>query len=293
VAGPFDLGTVVVRAALYVDPETAKITVKTDPLPTILEGVPLNLRTVAVKMDRDQFTLNGTSCDPLSFSGQLTSTLGNVAPLSERFQLGECGRLGFKPKLTIGLKGGTKRADYPALTATLKTRKGDADLGGLTLAVPHSEFLAQEHLITICTRVQFAAHNCPKGSVYGHVKAWTPLLSKPLEGPVYLRSSTHPLPDLVLDLRGQIEVAAVGRIDSHNGGIRVTFEALPDAPFSKAVVKMKGGSKGLLTNSTDICRGRHKATVNLQAHNGRRSTMRPELVSRSCGKHHGKARAHH
>jgi hypothetical protein len=286
VAGPFDLGTVVARSALYVDPETAKITVKTDPLPTILEGVPLNLRTVAAQIDRSQFMLNGTSCEPLAFSGVLTSTLGKVAPLSQRFQLGECGRLGFKPKLEFRLKGGAKRADYPALNATFKTGKGNADLSGLTLSLPHSEFLAQEHLVTICTRVQFAAQNCPKGSVYGHVKAWTPLLSKPLEGPVYLRSSTHPLPDLVLDLRGQIEVAAVGRIDSHNGGIRVSFEELPDAPVSKVVVKMKGGAKGILTNSTNICHGSHRATVRLRAHNGRRRSLQPALVSSSCGKHH-------
>jgi hypothetical protein len=292
VAGPFDLGTVVARSALYVDPETAKITVKTDPLPTILEGVPLNLRTIAVQIDRDQFMLNGTSCEPSAFSGQLTSTLGNVAPLGQRFQLAECARLGFKPKLAIGLKGGTKRGDYPALSATLKTRGGDANIGSVSTSLPHSEFLAQEHIVTICTRVQFAARKCPKGSVYGHAKAWTPLLSKPLEGPVYLRSSSHPLPDLVLDLRGQIEVAAVGRIDSHRGGIRVSFEAVPDAPVSKLVLKMKGGKKGLLTNSTDICLRSHRAAVEFGAQNGKRLGLRPALVNRSCGKGHGHTHPH-
>jgi hypothetical protein len=290
VAGPFDLGTVVVRAALQVDPETAKITVKTDPLPTILQGVPLNLRTIAAQMDRHEFTLTGTSCDPLAFTGQLTSTLGNIAALAQRFQLGDCGRLGFKPKLSISLKGATKRGGYPALRSTLKTKGANANLKTAIVSLPHSEFLAQEHINTVCTRVQFAANACPKGAIYGQAKAWSPLLDKPLAGPVYLRSSSHPLPDLVVDLRGQIEIAAVARLDSHNGGIRVNFEGIPDAPVSKFVLKMKGGSKGLLTNSTDICRRRHRVGVRLGAQNGRRSELRPTLVARGCRKEHRPSR---
>ena len=112
--------------------------------------------------------------------------------------------------------------------------------------MPHSEFLAQNHIKTICTRVQFAADQCPKGSIYGYVTATTPLLEKPLEGPLYLRSSSHPLPDLVAALHGQIDVDLVGRIDSKNGGIRTTFDAVPDAPVSKFVLTMQGGKKGLL-----------------------------------------------
>ena len=122
----------------------------------------------------------------------------------------------------------------------------------------------------------------------GGRKAWTPLLGQPLEGPVYLRSSDHPLPDLVMDLRGQIEIAVAGRIDSKHGGIRTTFESIPDAPISKFVLRMKGGARSLLTNSTDICRGSHKATVLMRAQNGRAADLRPRLASSGCGKKKGK-----
>jgi hypothetical protein len=209
-AGPFDLGDVVVRSALAVEPESAQVTVKTDPLPQIIEGVPVIYRRLHVLIDRPRFSLNPTDCSRLAITSTVSSTENAVAHPSERFQVGRCKALKFKPKLTLKLKGGTKRSDYPALTAILKARKGDANLGRVSVALPHSEFLAQEHIVTICTRVQFAARKCPKGSVYGTAKAWTPLLNKPLKGPVYLRSSSHKLPDLVLDLRGQIDIAVAG-----------------------------------------------------------------------------------
>jgi hypothetical protein len=152
------------------------------------------------------------------------------------------------------------------------------------VALPHSEFLAQEHIGTICTRKQFAVDKCPKKSVYGKATAWTPLLGKPLSGPVYLRSSDNILPDLVAKLGGQLEIDLVGRIDSVNGGIRTTFESIPDAPVSKFVLKMKGAKKGLLTNSTNICRASHKATAVMRAQNGRAANLRPRLVASGCGK---------
>jgi hypothetical protein len=276
-AGPFDLGNVIVRSALDVDPETGVASVKTDPLPQFIEGVPVLYRRLHVLVDRPEFSLNPTDCRELAITSTVSSIAGAVAHPAARFQVDGCKRLEFKPKLAIRLKGGTKRGDYPALSATLKARKGDANLGRVSVALPHSEFLAQEHIGTICTRVQFAAAHCPQGSVYGRAKAWTPLLDQPLEGPVYLRSSDHPLPDLVMDLKGQIEIAVAARIDSKHGGIRTTFESVPDAPISKFVLRMKGGSKSLLTNSTDICRGRKRATVRMRAQNGRALAARPAL----------------
>jgi len=282
-AGPFDLGNVVVRSALDIDPETAQATVKTDPLPQFIEGVAAIYRRVHVVIDRPGFSLNPTNCSELQTTSRITSIKGAVANPTSRFQVDGCKALKFKPSLALKLRGGTKRGDYPALTATVKARKGDANIGKVSVALPHSEFLAQEHIATICTRVQFAAGTCPKGSVYGKAKAWTPLLSKPLEGPVYLRSSDNPLPDLVMALNGEIDVALVGRIDSKNQGIRTTFDYVPDAPISKFVLKMKGGDKGLLVNSQNICRAKHRALVRMRAQNGRRVGMRPVLAS-GCGK---------
>jgi hypothetical protein len=276
-AGPFDLGNVTVRSGLYVDPDTAQATVKSDPLPQMLEGVPVLYRTVHVSIDRDQFALAPTNCQEMSFNATVVSAQGSVAHPSDRFEVGECGALKFGPSLKLRLKGGTKRAQYPALTATLKTGKDEANIRRASVALPHSEFVAQEHFKTICTRVQFAANECPKGSIYGKATATTPLLDQPLKGNVYLRSSNNPLPDLVIALRGQIDVNLVGRVDSVNEGIRTTFTGVPDAPVTKFTLRMRGGAKGLFVNSTDICKGSHRATVQMTGQNGKVHFSRPPL----------------
>jgi hypothetical protein len=281
VAGPFDLGTVLVRTALQVDPETARIHAVSDPIPTILEGIPLDVRSIALRVDRPGFTLNPTSCNPLAFSGRALSSLGQSASLANRFQVGGCRSLGFKPKLSLRLRGGTKRGDNPALTATLKMPPGGANIARAQVALPHSEFLDQSHIRTICTRVQFAADACPPGAIYGYAKAWTPLLDQPLQGPVYLRSSSNTLPDLVPDLGGQIPIVLHGRTDSIRGGIRNTFEGLPDAPVTKFVLSLKGGKRGLLVNSRDICEREYRATAAFTAQSGKESEFRP-LMKADC-----------
>jgi len=151
------------------------------------------------------------------------------------------------------------------------------------VALPHALFLAQEHIGTVCTRVQFAADSCPAASMYEVARAITPLLDKPLEGPVYLRSSDHPLPDLVADLQGQFDIELAGRIDSENGGIRNTFETVPDAPVTKFVLKMKGGKKSLLVNSRNLCKAKARAKVRMVGQNGKRHNEKP-LVQTACGK---------
>lgn len=289
-AGPFDLGTVVVRSALYVDPETAVVRAVSDPLPHILQGIPLDLRSVTVLLNRPNFTLSPTSCDPMSLTGSVSLLTGQAAAVSDPFQVGGCSNLTFKPKLALGLKGGTTRTAHPALTAVVRFPKaGGANVARASVALPHSEFLDQSHIRTVCTRVQFAAHECPAKSVYGIARAVTPLLDKPLEGPVFLRSSSHELPDLVAALKGQIEIDLVGRIDSKNGGIRTTFESVPDAPVTKFTLKMQGGKKGLLQNSTNICRGKHKAIALFEAQNGDALLQKPVLRARcKSGRRHHK-----
>jgi hypothetical protein len=283
VAGPFDLGTVVVRTALKIDPESTQIKAVSDPIPTILQGIPLDIRQIALNMDRPSFTLNPTSCDPMAILGSATSVFGQATALTDRFQVGGCGALGFKPKLSLNLKGGTERGQYPALNAMLKARAGDANIAKAVVSLPHSEFLAQEHIRTVCTRVQFAANACPAASIYGKAKAWSPLLDKPLSGPVYLRSSSNPLPDLVADLNGQIRVSLVGRIDSVRGGIRNSFELVPDAPVSKFTLQMQGGKKGLLVNSRNLCKSVNKAQVDFTAQNGKSQELQP-VLSNGCKK---------
>ena len=299
VAGPFDLGTVVIREGLEINPETAEVFVDatgSDPIPHIVDGIPVHLRDIRAYVDKPNFVLNPTSCEPTSTASTVLGSGTNFASESDdrpvtvttRYQAADCANLGYKPSLQLKLKGSTKRGGTPALTATLLPRPGDANSKKVSVALHHSEFLDQAHIRTICTRVQFKEGNgngerCPAGSVYGHAKAWTPLLSEPLEGPVFLRSSENPLPDLVLALHGLINFDAVGRIDSVNGGIRNTFEAVPDAPVTKVVLEMQGGQKGLLENSTNLCVGSHKATTEFAGQNGKAYAAKVGLQAQ-CGK---------
>lgn len=283
-AGPFDLGTVVVRNALHVDPTTVQVSVQSDPLPQILEGIPVSYRTVYVDVDRDGFTVNPTSCEPMQVTSTIASAQGTQAHPSAPFQVGSCASLGFKPKLALRLSGPTHRGAHPQLRATLTARKGDAAIDHVAVTLPKTEFLENAHIKTICTRVQYRADTCPAKSVYGYAKAWSPLLDKPLAGPVYLRSSDHELPDLVASLDGQIHVDLAGRIDSVHARIRDTFETVPDAPVSKFVLTMQGGDKGLLVNNTELCRTTPRADALFDAQNGRVHDIHPVAQADCRGK---------
>ena len=283
IAGPVDLGTIVVRAPAYIDPRSAQIRIVSDPLPRIVHGVLVRVRDVQIELDRSHFTLNPTSCQEKSLRAKLTSAFGALASLAEHFQVGDCGRLGFRPSLWLKLRGGVRRGANPALRSVYRPRAGDANLERLVVRLPRSAFLDQAHIRTICTRVQFATDSCPRGAIYGRVRAFTPLLDEPLEGPVYLRSSSNDLPDLVFDLRGLVDFEAVARIDSVRGGIRAAFTSLPDAPIEKVVLNMQGGRKGLIVNSSNICKGHSRASARLNAHNGRLDTLRPK-VRAQCGR---------
>jgi len=292
VAGPFDLGTVVVRIALYLNSETAQVRAVSDPLPTFLDGVPVDLRSVSMRLSRPSFSLNPTSCAEKAFAGVATSTLGGGASLAQRFQVGGCSSLPYKPTLTANLYGPIHRGGHPRLKTVFKARAGDANTARISFALPRSEFIDQSHFRTICTRVQFAANQCPAGSVYGYVKAKSPLVDYTVEGPIYLRSSAHKLPDVVAALRGPpsqpVEVDLDGRVDSVNGGIRTTFETVPDLPVTKAVVTLQGGKKGLFQNSTNICKGTHRATLKLDAQNGKVSDSQPLIKAQCKGAKGGK-----
>jgi hypothetical protein len=293
IAGPVDLGNVVVRAPAFLDPRTAQVSLKSDPLPQIIDGVLIRTRDVRIHLDRPNFSLNPTSCDPMSIDATLHSTEGATKNDSERFQVGSCASLGFKPKLSLKLKGGTKRGGHPALKAVVTPREGDANFASAVVTLPHSAFLDQAHIRTICTRVQFAAGQgngaqCPAGAIYGQVKAWTPLLDEPLTGEAILRSSNHNLPDLVFALHGPpslpIQVELASRIDSRKGGIRSSFEAIPDVPVSRFILEMQGAKKGLIVNSTDICKGRHRANADLGGQNGKAYEFGPVVGASGCGK---------
>ncbi len=283
-AGPFDLGSTVVRSKISLDPRTAQVSVESDPMPTILAGIPLEVRDVRIEMSRDGFMRAPTNCSPMQIVSSITGTGGAVATPTNHFQVGECAALGFKPRLDLLLKGGAKRGAHPSLRATLRTRPGDANIGRAQVTLPRSAFLDQGNIRTICTRVQFAADACPEASIYGYAKAISPLLDEPLRGPVYLRSSSNDLPDMVADLKGLVDIELVGRIDSHNRGIRATFDSVPDAPVTEFTMNMQGGKKGLVVNSQNLCVKKHKAAVRLTGQNGKAHNINPVVRSSACGK---------
>jgi hypothetical protein len=194
-----------------------------------------------------------------------------------------CADLGFEPKLALRLRGSTKRNGHPALRAVLTAPEGEANLARTVVTMPHSEFVANENFRNVCSRVQYRAGQCPAGSVYGYARAFTPLLDQPLEGPVYLRTSGKGLPDLVADLKGQIEIEVVGHIDSVRQRLRTSFLSLPDAPVSKFVLNMQGGSKSLLSNSENLCRHAQRASVKMRGQNGATLNRKSKLRT-SCGK---------
>ncbi|HYP54984.1 MAG TPA: hypothetical protein VEQ41_01600 [Solirubrobacterales bacterium] len=295
VAGPFDAGTVVVRVALSLNRRTAAVEVdgaNSEPIPHILKGIPLKVRDLRVYVDRPDFTLNPTSCDPMEvratlFGGYLDvfSSADDVpVRLATPFQAANCLNLGFKPRLRFRLKGGVRRGDHPAVRAVLLPRPGDANLSRAAVRLPRSAFLDQAHIGTVCTRVQFAADKCPPGSIYGHVRAFSPLLEQPLEGPAYLRSSDNLLPDMVFDLRGLVDIEASARIDSIKGGLRLIFAGIPDAPVSKVIASFPAGKKGLIVNSRNLCLRKARAKVRFDGHNTKRVTLRPLMRATGCSK---------
>jgi hypothetical protein len=315
--GPFDLGTVVVREALRIDPETAQVSVDgtgSDPLPHILDGIPIHLRDIRIYLDRPNFTINPTSCAKTSItataigSGQDFASEADDQPVTATspFQVADCAGLAFRPNLELKLSGPTRRAGLPRLKAVVtypKKQGAYANIRSTVVTLPPSEFLEQAHLRSSCTRVQFDAgtgngEQCLAKSILGTAKALTPLLSEPIEGNVYLRSNggERKLPDLVAALHSKdVDINLVGFISSLHrkgsgvGQIRTTFAAVPDAPISKFTLELLGGKRGLLVNSTDICKGTHKAIGELIAQNGKLYDTNPAVKARcGKGKGHGK-----
>ena len=258
-------------------------------------------------MDRPEFVYNPTNCTPTSTastvlgSGKDFVSEADDEPVTvtSPFQAADCASLAYKPALRLSLLGSTKRAGHPAFKAVLTPRPGDANSARAQVTLPSSEYLDNAHIGTVCTRVQFAEGNvpgekCPAASLYGHARAITPILSEPLEGPVYLRSTgtgagAHELPDLVAALHNsQVDFDLDGHIEGVHGGIRNTFETVPDAPVTSFTLEMEGGAKGLLENSTNLCAKSHHASAVFTGQNGRVEDFNPLLEVKCHGHKKGK-----
>jgi hypothetical protein len=298
-AGPFDLGTVVVRAALFVDPIDAHATVVSDPLPTILAGVPLDVQKINVLIDRPGFMVAPTSCAPMSITTTVTSSQNTIATPSKGFQVGECASLTLKPKLTIALtgKGQTTDAKHPGVSATLTQPAGQANLKKVQVALPLSLALDPDNAQALC---EFADGSkveptCPKASIVGTATARTPILDQPLTGPVYFVKNirTDPksgrqirtLPKLVIPLTGEngLRLNIVGTSSVVGDRLVTTFDNIPDAPVSDFALNIDGGQHGILTVSgTDICKSTQIAAQQVDGHNGKTADTNIYLQTPAC-----------
>jgi hypothetical protein len=268
VSGPYDLGTVAVRLAVNIDHQTAQVTTASDPLPQILEGVPLRARFVRIDLDRPGFALNPTNCDPSAVSADVTGDEGARVSRAAHFQVANCTDLPYSPGLSFKFSGGLNRRGHPAIRAELQARPGDANTRSVSVLLPDGLLLDQAHLATVCTRVAFAQEQCPGGALVGQAEVTSPLLDAPLTGSIYLRASSHNLPDLAFALHGQVNVEIVGRVDTVKGRFRATFESLPDVPLERVILSLPGGSRGLLQNSKGLCRDHKSAIAFFGAQNG-------------------------
>ncbi len=292
VSGPFDLGTVVVRVALNINPLTAQVNAVSDQIPNVFGGVKLDIRSIAVNVNRHQFMVNPTNCSAQATAGTINGGGSNPAnsanwssyAVSAPYQATGCKGLGFKPSFNARISGPTTRAKNPQIRVVVKARKGDANIARTALNLPHSLFLDQGHIKTVCTRVQLAAKECPQNSIYGHAEASSPLLKQKLKGPVYLVSSKHKLPDLLADLRGQINIQLDGVISSKHGGLKTVFNNTPDVPLKTFILNMRGGKKSLLQNSTNLCKSPQLAVLNMKGQNGKTvKNNKLRLNIASCG----------
>lgn len=283
-AGPFDLGLVVVRAAITLDRNDAHVRVLSDPLPTILDGIPLLLRSVAVTIDRPDTMRTPTSCAPLSITSSLTSIASLTAAPSAPYQSTGCEKLDFTPKTKIALTGAKETVDgkHPGVDATLTQAAGQANIKQMQVTMPLSIALDPENANGLCEFADGLKGNCPEKSVIGTATARTPLLPHELKGKVYFVKGVRvtetgalraTLPTLLVKLKGDVEldIRATTAVDPKTSQLISTFAPIPDAQVSSFHLKLDGGKNGILvvTGNKDICAGAQKAGLVATGHNAK------------------------
>jgi hypothetical protein len=293
VAGPFNLGTVVVRAAIHVNPLTAALTVVTEPLPTMLEGIPIQLKAVGVTINRPDFTLNPTDCAPLSIAGTLSSSEGMSAPVSSHFQAANCASLAFKPSFAVSTQGKTSKADGASLTAKLTFPTGplgsEANIAKVKVDLPKQLPSRLTTLQKACTAAQFEADpaGCPAASIVGHARAVTPILPVPLEGSAYFVShGGEAFPSLIVVLQGYgVTVDLVGTTFISKTGITSsTFKAVPDVPVSVFELNLPEGPYSALAANGNLCTSKLTMPTAFVAQNGAEIHESTKISVTGCAK---------
>ena len=296
-AGPYDYGNVVVRVALHVDPLTAQVTAVSDTLPQIIGGVAIRMRSIEVSIDRPNFTINPTNCDPHTVASQGIGDQSTVTDFTSYFQVVNCGALDFKPKMSVKQLGklkDTKRSRNPKLRFELRTRPGDANLKSLAVTLPKAFAIDQRHLGNICSKAQLEKESCAGRQAIGTVETRTPLLDAPLAGPAYAVSGFGKLPRLAFILDGQVRLIPQAESASvNNGHLRTVVPVIPDAPIGYFRLDLYGGKRGYLVNTRDLCASGTNISVDYVSQNGKTlsQTVKTKTAcgsSKAQGKRHGK-----
>jgi hypothetical protein len=302
ISGPFDLGVVVLRQGLYVDPHTAQATVKSDPLPTVIDGVPLDVRSVAVHIDgvgaNNKFIFNPTSCAPLAVTGTLLSTSGTNAAISSPFQATNCASLKFKPEFVVSTEGKASKAAGASLDAQVTYPNAPegtyANIKSVKVDLPKQLPARLTTLQKACLSATFEANpaTCPTASVVGSAKAITPILTSPLAGPVYLVSyGNEAFPNVEIVLQGEgITMTLVGNTNVKKGITSNTFKTIPDAPISSFELKLPAGPYSVLAangsgNSRwDLCGQTLAMPTAITAQNGAVLKQSTKIIASGCPK---------
>jgi uncharacterized repeat protein (TIGR01451 family) len=282
VVGPFNLGTIVTRARIEVDPHTSQLTVTTDPLPSIVDGVPSDLRTINAVIDRPGFMFNPTNCSPMSFSGTAVSTGGASAPISSRLQVGSCRSLKFAPNFKVSSSGKTSKANGASLDAKVVYPTGplgnnqassQSNISYVKVSLPKQLPSRLTTLQKACTAKVFETNpaSCPSASVVGKAKAVTPVLPVPLEGPAYFVShGGEAFPSLIVVLQGYgVTVDLVGTTFISKSGITSsTFEKVPDVPINSFEIYLPEGKYSALAANGNLCKSKLTMPTNFIAQDG-------------------------
>lgn len=293
IAGPYNLGNVVVGADIRVN-DDGSVAVSSDPLPTILDGVPLRIRQIGLNITRPGFMLNPTSCAPMGIDAMILSTQDQSAAVSSPFQLADCQNLGFLPKLTASTQAKTSKADGASLDLNVAPGAGQANIAKVDVALPKQLPSRLTTLQRACTEAQFAANpaGCPAGSVVGTATARTPLLTVPLTGPAILVShGGAAFPQIVLVLQGQnMTIELTGDTDIKAGITYSKFEAVPDVPVSAFQLKLPVGPYSIVTAnipahaSNGICGQKLTMPTTIIGQNGARVTQQTKIAIDGCPK---------
>jgi hypothetical protein len=285
IAGPFNLGNVVTRGTINVEPYTARV-VATSTLPTIVKGVPLRLKGISVEINKQGFLVNPTNCGALATETTLTSTLGATQSMSIPFQVNNCGALAFKPSFGSATGAKTSKANGASLETTLNVPAGGANVKSVLVQLPKQLPSRLTTLQKACSEAVFNAnpYTCPSGSFVGGVRANTPTLSAKLKGPAILVShGGAAFPDLDLLLEGEgIRVILVGNTNIKNGITTTNFAAPPDVPVSSITVNLPIGGHSALTANGNVCANKLVMPTTIVGQNGTTFKQSTTIKVKNC-----------